>query len=584
VFRTSGKLNPGGGRGRWPGRELARALRPLGDRIFARYWVESLRLALLWGLAVSCAALALSWLYPLYPPAAALLAGGAAVPVVAALRFHRRPDALAVVRVADLLGAGGAAVTAYRLLEAGATDAWSRAAAAGGISACAGINADQPGVYPVIPRWLPWRDVALLAALLLVMLLVPNPLGSYWANVKEEREALAAAAAKTKATVERVRNLKVNGENVLPEQVRKELAGLPREVKNAGDRREAADRLERARWRLDEAQAVIGTPAQRDLSRLAAAWGSMNGKEWHKLAGALQKGSRDDIQKAVRDLTGALQKAGAEERKQIAGALFSSAAAVDDPALRRALQEAAGAALGGGNQAAGSAAGNGGSGPNGAEMAAAADALAGALAGLAEAAVAGNALGGASASLAALAGGLTGAGATGGTAVAVGSSGGSGAGNTSAGAGNGANSGNGNSPGSDGQGNGASGDGNGGSGNSGGKGNNGNSGTGNGGLGSGGPGAGRTGSGMDMVYTPFLPDAGGEETRVPGQVRQGERGSAIGLNRSPTTLGAVRPYTEVYGRYLAEAHDSLSRAPLPPDMENLVWRYFNALNQEEGEK
>ncbi len=81
-----------------------------------------------------------------------------------------------------------------------------------------------------------------------------------------------------------------------------------------------------------------------------------------------------------------------------------------------------------------------------------------------------------------------------------------------------------------------------------------------------------------MIYTPFHPD-GGVESSVQGQVRQGEQGSQVQLDNSPTALGAIRPYREVYGRYMAEAQESLSRAPLPPDKEELVWRYFNSLNE-----
>jgi len=83
---------------------------------------------------------------------------------------------------------------------------------------------------------------------------------------------------------------------------------------------------------------------------------------------------------------------------------------------------------------------------------------------------------------------------------------------------------------------------------------------------------------MNLIYTPFHPD-GGVDGQVQGQIREGEQGSEVALERSPTTLGAVRPYTEVYGQYMAEAQESLGRAPLPPDMEKLVWQYFNALNE-----
>lgn len=70
---------------------------------------------------------------------------------------------------------------------------------------------------------------------------------------------------------------------------------------------------------------------------------------------------------------------------------------------------------------------------------------------------------------------------------------------------------------------------------------------------------------------------------APGDLRRGDPGSEVGLNSSPTTLGEVLPDSLVYGRYLAEAHDSLSRAPLPPDLEDLVWRYFSDLENKRPE-
>lgn len=83
---------------------------------------------------------------------------------------------------------------------------------------------------------------------------------------------------------------------------------------------------------------------------------------------------------------------------------------------------------------------------------------------------------------------------------------------------------------------------------------------------------------MNLIYTPFRPD-GGVEGQVSGQLRDGEQGTEVALDGGPTTLGELRPYTEVYGQYMAEAQQSLGRAPLPPEMENLVWQYFNTLTE-----
>ena len=47
------------------------------------------------------------------------------------------------------------------------------------------------------------------------------------------------------------------------------------------------------------------------------------------------------------------------------------------------------------------------------------------------------------------------------------------------------------------------------------------------------------------------------------------------LPNSPLSLGAVRPYDEVYGQYESAARQSLSRNPLPPSLQGLVQRYFS---------
>lgn len=567
---------------RWPGEELARALRPLENRVMTRYGLESLRLALLWGLAAASAALALLWLYPLLPVYCAYGAGTAAALAVAGLRVHRRPDALAVVHVADGLGLDGDAVTAYRLLESGGADEWSRAAAVKGIAACKHAGANIAGIYPVVPAWRQWQGVALLAVLFVVLQVVPNPLVSYWAERQVRQEELRAAALIARQAVERVEDLQVNGENVLPEDVQKKLAGLPRDITKARNKQEAAGLLERARWQLDEARKMIPSTAGQDLNRLAETWGKMQGQQWKNLAAALKKNDAAAIDKAVADLAAALQNAGTEQKEKAAAAMFQGSGVVKDAFLRQALREAAGSVMDSGSQAAGAASG----GAAGQGLAAAAGKLSGALAGMAEAAGAGSALGNSSESLAGLASSLSGTG--GAMALAVGGTGsagsingpvGSGAGDSLPGEGAAA-GGTGQGDGSGDNGGSGSGDGDGaGSGNGNGNG----TGTGSGGNGSGGAGAGRSGGGLDLIYTPLLPGSEADPSRVAGQIRQGEQGTEINLESSPTTLGAVRPYSDVYGQYMAEAHDSLSRAPLPPDMEKLVWQYFSALGEANAE-
>lgn len=516
-------------------------------------------------------------LYPAVSPVAAAAAGGVAVLVLLTLRIYNRPDALQVVRVADELGLGGDAVTSFRLLETGAADPWSRAALDRGTVACTRFAREARAGYPVVPRWRSWRDVAVVAAALLVLQFVPDQLGSHWAERRAEQQALRAAAASAQEALDRVRNLQVNGEDVLPEEVKRRLGNLPGEVARAGDRREAAAKLEKARWELDGARMVINPSSDRDIRRLARAWGSIEGEEWQDLAGALRGGGEDDIQKAVHSLTDKLQAGDQEDKINMAAALLAGAGMVEDPALRRALRDTAGAALGSASAAGRSGSGNspGGGGQN---LAAAANSLAGALSGAAATASAGGAMGSASATLAALAQELTGAGSTGeGTLVAGGNSGtgnndGSSAGGSAGVAPGGSNAGNVHGPCE-------TGSGSTGSGAPGGNGDSGGDGSGRspgGGQGSAGSGASPFGSGMDMIYTPFRPD-GGVDGRVSGHIREGEQGSEVSLEGSPTTLGELRPYTEVYGRYMAEAQQSLGRAPLPPDMEKLVWQYFNTL-------
>ncbi|WP_347488291.1 hypothetical protein ABDB91_13835 [Desulfoscipio sp. XC116] len=599
-------------RTRWPDPALAGALLPLERLVVMRYRLESLRLILLWGLAAAGVVLALSWLYPALPFGAAVLAGCVAALVIAAMRLHCRPDALAVVRTADSLALDGAAVTVFRISESGAADNWSLVAAEKGTAACIAMAGDWPSFYPAEPWWSNWRGVALLAGVVLAMQLVPNPLASYWAQRQTEREALAVVAAEAGRVVERVKDLKIREEYVLPDTVMENLAELPREIKKSSDRRQAADELERAGWDLQEARSVISTAAARDIERLTEIWGKQQEKHWRDLAAAIKRGDAEGINRAVQAFNETLPSAGEKDREKMTAALYESAGAVQDPSLRRALWDTAGAMPDGDSRAAGTpsgsadkASGMGQSGLNG-PFSAEIDTLAGVLTSLAETAAAGNALGSASTSLAGLAHGLAGSGPNGAYGMAAGGNGSGssigsqygGAGGTGSGgdgavgggsaagggavlgsggsanySGTGDNTGSGSNP-NDGDGSGSDADGG-----AGGRGTSGGSGTGAGGRGSGGTGAGLGGGGLEMVYTPFPPDSGGEQSRVSGRLQQGEQGSEVTLDSSPATLGALRPYNEVYGQYMAEANDSLSRAPLPPDMEQLVWQYFSVLGE-----
>lgn len=426
-------INPPVRRYKWPGRELEQALAPLAGRVAQRYWLESARLALLWGLAATLAGLVLLRLYPAVSPVAVAAIGGVAVLAVLALRVFYRPDAMAVVRVADELELSGDAVTSFRLLESGAADPWSGAAVDRGVEACARLAREKQPGYSLVPYRRPWRDVALLAAALVVLQFVPDPMGSYWAERRAERQALRAAAAEAQQAVDLVRDLQVNGEAVLPEEVRQKLADLPREVARAGDRGQAAAMLERAGWELDGARAVVDPSANRDIQRLAEAWGGREEAEWSAMVDALQSGEREEIDRAVEGLADKLQAGAAEDKIDTAAALLAAASMVENPGLRRALREIAAAGLN--NNSSGGQSGGGNSPGGGAQnLAAAADSLAGALAGAAASASAGGALGNASATMAALARKLTGDGSgAGGTQLAGNSVGSTGSGGNASG-------------------------------------------------------------------------------------------------------------------------------------------------------
>ncbi|MCG8402446.1 MAG: hypothetical protein MJA84_12780 [Firmicutes bacterium] len=431
-------------RHKWPDRELAEALKPLARRVTTRYWLESARLGLLWGLAAATMVMALLRLYPAAPAWTAAVAGLTAVLTVLALRIWQRPDALTVVRVADTLGLNGDAVTAFRLFENKAADPWSRAAAAGGIDAGARLAAGTRAAYPAVPHWRSWRDLALLAVALVVLQALPDPLGAYWAERRAEKQALQAAAREADRVVDEVRELEVAGEDVLPEELKQRLGDLPREVARAADRHDAAAKLERARWELDGVRAVVDPSARRDIKRLEETWGRLGGEEWRNMAEALGSGDESDIHKAVENLSEQMKDAGEEERLETAAVMFASAGLVENPELRRALRDTAGAVLSGGRSP--GPPGSGGNQGPGSRNPDAANSLAGALSGAAATASAGGALGGASATLSNLARDLSGAGSGGGAQMAGNNVGDNPAGSAGAAPG-GASSGNAHSPG-----------------------------------------------------------------------------------------------------------------------------------------
>ncbi|NHM27160.1 hypothetical protein G7K71_09215 [Desulfofundulus sp. TPOSR] len=597
----------------WPHAGLADALSPLGRRVHTRYLLESLRLALLWGMALAAASLVLLRLLPVGLSGLwSALTGGITAALVTAWRTWRRPDALDVVRVADSLGLDGRAVTAYRLLAGQPLpDPWAQAAVGESLAACRELGTRVERIYPVIPAAGPWGHAGLMAAVLLVLSLLPNPLASHWDARREERAALAEAARQSRLAVEKVQQLKIGAQGLLPEELRRELTALPRAVSRAPNRVEAATRLERSGRKLDDLLAGLNPGARRDVRELAALWERKNDRVLMGLAAALKNGDATKARELARQLFGATD---GKEREERALALFQGAETVKTPALRQSLRDAARAVLEG--DPAGTSRGVGGGKGNHSDSAG--EALASALGELAETALAASRLAaassvfnglarqlaaGAPASALAVAGNagyptgpgaeIAGAGGYPGGAAnpagagtgAPGAAGGSVAGTGAAGSGGSGDGAGGSGAGGTGQGQGTgdrTGGGNGGGENtaSGGRGGNG-SGRGGGGNGTGGQGAGHSGGGMETIYAPFLLGGKGEESRVAGQVRPGEAGEQVGLHQSPTTLGAIRPYREVYAAYKAEARESLSRAPLPPALQSLVWQYFEGVKPEE---
>ncbi|MCR4418584.1 MAG: hypothetical protein NUV99_00225 [Clostridia bacterium] len=586
----------------WPETRLAAALGPLTRRVKARFALETVRLSLFWGLAAAGALLVFLYLAALSDPVAwAGLAGLVAAGLVTGWRIGRRPDALDVVRIADGLGAGGRAVTAFRLLNRPFRDPWAEVAVAEGLEACAALEPENS--YPVLPSWRPWCSVVVLGTVLILLAFLPNPLSSAWLGRREAREALAEAARRAGAVVAQAEKLRVGEKELLTPVEKEELRSLVEELRRSATREEAAAALKAAAAILEEASTRAGPRAGEDLPYLAAALRDIPGEGWRELGEALSRGDARRLEEAAQALADGLQTGGKEAREEAAMALLRQAEATGDLGLRRALREAArslmptgapGAEEGAAGQAmevlsaslsslAVQAKATDVLARGAATLGAMARALSGggnAMAVAAAAGAAGNPAGMAGAGGSPAAAGATAGGNPGGqgNGAGQGSTGGSGSGGAAGGAAGSGTAGNTGSSGGSGSGGGN------GEGSAGGSGEGDGGGKGTGGPGSGGHGAGTGGGGLQMVYAPSLLGGTGEQVRVSGEIREGEAGSEVTLEDSPLTLGEVRPYTEVYPRYRREAQESLVQAPLPPALEDLVWKYFTSLEpgQPEG--
>lgn len=579
----------------WPDQKLKQALLPLTRRALSRYWLETLRLMLVWGLAVATGTLVILKLTPLcFFPSLAWIPGAVAMIPVLILRMYFFPDALKIVRVADELGLNARAITAYRLLEKNSREPWSRAAVKEGIAACQELAYKE--IYPVVPSRRPWKGIILLAGALLVTSWLPSPLASYWESRQAEKEALAAAALKAGEVVEQIKRLPPEQRELLPEKLQQGLNRLAHAVGKAKDRREGAKNLERAGQEIEDALAPL-EPARRDAQQLAGAWKNSSEALLQKMAAALKKGDPEEIAGLAKELQELAGSTGSG-KKEVALNLLQAAEAVSDSHLRESLRKLARTML----------SPAGGKETKQAVSESINESLGRALASLAQRAKTAARLerassavfnlandlsaGGASQALARAGGGFnpgTSGGSRAGSADGNDGAGGSGVdgaaaspgsgGSSSGGGGNPGGSGNpGDRTGSgegtgqgDGGSNGGEGSGSGNSGHSGG------TGTGAGGSGSGGQGAGTAGGGFDRIYAPFLLGGSGQESRVSGQIRPGSAGTETSLPESPAGLGAVRPYQEVLPLYKEEAVNSLSSVPLPPNLESLVWQYFGSL-------
>lgn len=592
----------------WPDQKLKQALLPLTRRALSRYWLETLRLILVWGLAVAAGALVILKLTPLcFFPSLAWIFGAVAMISVLILRIYFFPDALKIVRVADELGLNARAITAYRLLEKNNREPWNRAAIKEGLNACEELEYKK--MYPFVPSWRLWKGIAVLAGALLVVSWLPSPLASCWEARQAEKEALATAALKAREVVEQIKQLPPEQKELLPEKLQQDLNKLAHAAGKAKDRQEGAENLERAGQEIEDALALL-EPARRDAQQLAGAWKNSSEALLQKMADALEKGDPEEIAGLAKELQELAGSTGSG-KKEVALNLFQAAETVSDSHLRKSLRKLARTML--------SPAGDKETKQAGSESIN--ESLSQALASLAQRAKTAarlerassamfnlaNALnaGGASQAIARAGGGsdhgTSGSSSTGsagggystnapsgssGTNNGAGGSGidgsaasSSGSGGSSSGGGNSGGNGNpGNGTGSGegtGQGEGGS---NGGEGSGSGiTGHGGGTGTGAGGSGSGGQGAGTAGGGFDRIYAPFLLGGSGQESRVSGQIRPGSAGTETALPKSPAGLGAVRPYKEVLPLYKEEAVNSLSATPLPPNLESLVWQYFSSL-------
>ncbi|HEX2034483.1 MAG TPA: hypothetical protein VHS99_09890 [Chloroflexota bacterium] len=577
---------------------LTHALAPLGGRVRRRALLEHLHAGLLWGgIGATTITLAGRLLGRPDAPLAAIVVCAIATGMVLTLALLNRPQVWDVARAADDLGLQEQATSA--LFASGTNHPVAPLLTAGAVQA---IGSLDPQTYPLVTHPRRWWAVAGAFLALLLALLVPIPaLGDAGRRAQEAR-----AVAATRAAVQALQAPAATPRppEPLAQATAQELAALEQQLASARSAAEAARALEQAQQRLAALPAAQDFTRQRALDELGAAWAGQPDLE--AVRQAIQARDADATRQAMADLAGRADAMSPEQRQQLQLALQAGANATRDvPELSSALRQAA-SRVAAGQPADGSQAGSGEA-IRALEASLSQSASQGAGLRTVQQAVSGlgqtrAALGQASASGGAASGAPAGS-ASSAQAGAAGSGPGAGsAGGASAGSSNGAGSGSGT----------GSGSGQGGSSGAGGTGQGTGSGAGTGGAGQGtgsgagaggAPGTGQPGAGgasagpgqgavpnrppnaagattYDPIYAPHLQGGeGGPSIQLPAD-SSAASGETVDLPDSSVTLGAQRPYNEVYGQYENAARQSLTRQSLPPALQSMVQRYFSAIAPE----
>jgi len=564
-----------------------RALAPLAWRVRARWLLEATRVGLLAGIA-GAALITLAGRVLVRPewPTLAISWGVVGLGAAVALALPRWPNRWAVARAADGLGLGERVASALHAERVG-----HPAAVLVERDAARALEHLDPSAYAVVAQWRGWRLLGALLLLLVGALVVPvPPLGDAAAHAADAR---ATAAARTAVRELSAQVSRPPTPEPLAQATAAELRTLDERLARAADAAEAARALEDAQGHLAQLPDAEDYARSRARDQVASAWASQPG--FSGLAQALRAGDTQAVRDGLANLGQGAATMTPEQRQQAQLGLQAGAnAARDVPSMAGALREAATAA----NTT------EDGQAVTGDALARAAELLAQSAARAADIQTTREAqarlgqtraaLGSASASVGTTAvdgGGTPKGSASGGVADRgnspgsrqSGASGDGGSGPSAGASAAGANTGAGSGAGSGGVG--GAGAGHGAGAGAGGGPAPGQPGTGAAGLtsasGSGAP-ASSGPTRYDPVYAPsLLGGEGGPQVQAPGDAR-GASGQTVDLPNSPKTLGATRPYDQVYGQYETAARESLARQELPQNLQGLVQRYFSAIAPDGG--